>query len=685
VAHTVDTTGLHKRMTHDGLGRLVKVEEGRPSDELATDCPIPPSTAVASAAPHTTGEYTYDAADRLKSFTYEADGVPVTVAYTYDLAGRQTEVHRTVTGEDPLHWRTFEFDGGYPVRMYKGTSTGEPLATASSTADGCAVTLDANYATENDHLAVSWTWDELGRVIQKWVRSPDGGYDCYDVTWDTSFPGARTRSTDPTGYTEWLYADIVGDAGNLGLPSTATRTWTDTGGDPRTASFDYDYDLAGNVIVKMFPSGVQVDTTRSNGWVTAEQVTLADDQVYINLYPTWDDRGYATGYEVYDPQPQLRGVLSIERTSPTQVDQTTWMAVDSYTVNYDWMGAGALLTGKTFGDKLASAVDADSVSYGYDELNRVVEVDLGGQNASAAPEETYAYDPMGHLIQAELTPVNATSTVWDYTWGEQQLGPITWGAQRFGPSSRSSGSTVERFHYDDMGRLATTQRDSVLTTYTYEGTGQLVRVDDGTEDLSFAHDIDDNLVWRKTGSGTREYWFDAHQIDDHNGTERMVETVLPALQVIDGLEPKWIGRELDGHGIITLDRYGMLQGAEVLGAYGVPIAELSGNDSLEMNGFQGMERDSGMDATRMGVRHMASDGRWLQPEPFLAFGLMDPQLLLPRATVGVYAMGNPNSWSDRSGYEPQWEPSRVSKYFNGEDQEVIDYGTGHPGRTVCMT
>jgi len=450
VAHTVDTTGLHKRMTHDGLGRLVKVEEGRPSDELAADCPAPPSTAVASAAPHTTGEYTYDAADRLKSFTYEADGVPVTVAYTYDLAGRQTEVHRTVTGEDPLHWRTFEFDGGYPVRMYEGTSTGEPLATASSTANGCVVTLDANYAPENDNLAVAWTWDELGRVTQKWVRNPDGGYDCYDVSWDTGFPGARTRSTDPTGYTEWLYADLVGDAGNLGLPSTATRTWTDTGGDPRTASFDYDYDLAGNVIVKMFPSGVQVDTTRSNGWVTTEQVTLADDQVYINLYPSWDERGYATGYEVYDPQPQLRGVLSIQRTSPTQVDRTTWMAMDSYTVDYDWMGAGALLTGKTFSEKLATAVDADSVSYAYDELNRVVEVDLNGQNASLDPEETYTYDPMGHLLQAQLSPVNATTTVWETTWGEQQLGSITWGAQRFGPrlgppAPRWSGSTTMRW------------------------------------------------------------------------------------------------------------------------------------------------------------------------------------------------------------------------------------------------
>jgi len=101
---------------------------------------------------------------------------------------------------------------------------------------------------------------------------------------------------------------------------------------------------------------------------------------------------------------------------------------------------------------------------------------------------------MGHLLQAQLSPVNATTTVWETTWGEQQLGSITWGAQRFGPSSRSSGSTVERFHYDEMGRLATTQRDSVLTTYTYEGTGQLVRVDDGTEDLSFAHDLDDNPI-----------------------------------------------------------------------------------------------------------------------------------------------------------------------------------------------
>jgi len=93
-----------------------------------------------------------------------------------------------------------------------------------------------------------------------------------------------------------------------------------------------------------------------------------------------------------------------------------------------------------------------------------------------------------------------------------------------------------------------------------------------------------------------------------------------------------------------------------------------------MNGFQGMERDSGMDATRMGVRHMASDGRWLQPEPLLAFGGF--AVLSPRNIVSQYAMGNPNAWSDRSGYEPQWEPERVAKYFNGEDERVMNYVRG---------
>jgi hypothetical protein len=243
--------------------------------------------------------------------------------------------------------------------MYEGESTGDPAVTVSSDEAGCTVTLDATYDPEVDNLAVSWTWDELGRITQKWVRRPSGGYDCYDVTWDTAFPGARTRSTDPTGSTEWVYDDIIGAAGNLGLPSTTTRTWADTGGDPRFASFDYHYDLAGNVTDKLFPSGVQVETTRSNGWVTAEQVTLADETIYINLYPTWDDRGYAAGYQVYDPQPQLQGVLTIERTSPTQVDRTTWyVGPNNYQVEYDWLGAGALLHSKTFSDKLATAVDA---------------------------------------------------------------------------------------------------------------------------------------------------------------------------------------------------------------------------------------------------------------------------------------------------------------------------------------
>ena len=63
-----------------------------------------------------------------------------------------------------------------------------------------------------------------------------------------------------------------------------------------------------------------------------------------------------------------------------------------------------------------------------------------------------------------------------------------------------------------------------------------------------------------------------------------------------------------------------------------------------------MERDRGLGVTKMGVRHVMADGRWMQPEPLLWLGLPDGGELSPRAWMSTYAVGNPVVFGDRSGY-----------------------------------
>ena len=88
-----------------------------------------------------------------------------------------------------------------------------------------------------------------------------------------------------------------------------------------------------------------------------------------------------------------------------------------------------------------------------------------------------------------------------------------------------------------------------------------------------------------------------------------------------------------------------------LGAYGQHVAERvgsGGNNSLPHNGFHGQEADHSFPGTRMGVRHVMPDGRWMQPEPLLWMGGLNA--LSPRSFVGGYAMGNPVTMQDTGGY-----------------------------------
>jgi len=115
---------------------------------------------------------------------------------------------------------------------------------------------------------------------------------------------------------------------------------------------------------------------------------------------------------------------------------------------------------------------------------------------------------------------------------------------------------------------------------------------------------------------------------------------------------RWIGRELDGHGLLTWDGDGERVGAEALGAYGETlayVARMDGNESLAMNAFHGMEEDDDLGMTGMGVRHVLPDGRWMQPEPLLALGVGPEAIDRPAVLTGNHGSSNPVVFSDLSG------------------------------------
>ena len=225
-----------------------------------------------------------------------------------------------------------------------------------------------------------------------------------------------------------------------------------------------------------------------------------------------------------------------------------------------------------------------------------------------------------------------------------------------------------------MGHLTQIVNGAGTTNFTYEGTGQLSHVSGPNGDIDLYHDIDDGLTMRVHGDAV-EYWFSGWQLDDNADSPREIEQVLPMVQQVtdtatDVVSFRWIAREYDGHGLLTFGHDGAVVGAELLGAYGVQIAERANDASLALNGFHGMEQDEGFAGTRMGVRHMLPDGRWMQAEPLLWMGL--PSADSPRHWMGTYSAANPIDLSDRSGYSTKEAPSleEVLKQYEDELESV---------------
>ena len=181
----------------------------------------------------------------------------------------------------------------------------------------------------------------------------------------------------------------------------------------------------------------------------------------------------------------------------------------------------------------------------------------------------------------------------------------------WGPATRTNTTLgTETFDYDDLlGHLTQIVNGAGTTNFTYEGTGQLSQVSGPNGNIDLYHDIDDGLTMRVHGDAV-EYWFSGWQLDDNADSPREIEQILPMVQQVtdtesDAVSFRWIAREYDGHGLLTFDHDGGVVGAELLGAYGVPIAERPDDASLAANGFHGMEQDEGFPGTRMGSSRLS--------------------------------------------------------------------------------
>ncbi|MCB9672659.1 MAG: hypothetical protein H6734_24490 [Alphaproteobacteria bacterium] len=707
---TVDPTRFPIRRTTDSFGRLVKVEEGFESGGKPFACADQASaTVIHASTTRTTGTYTRDGLGRLASFRDGSTAYPVVTHYQVDQAGRLRFVQREDTTGARSPYYAYDYDGGYPIRMYEGASTGAaPLSVSTWTLSGttrCAGTLvdpQQTLTPDDVHQVSAWTYDDAGRVTRQLVRDAEDwrSWDCYETKWDTLWDGLRSWSTDPTGAVKWRYDDVAPGAGKLGRVSSVERLFespTVPGTvDPTVGSLlaTQSADLAGNVVDHTLPGGTTVVTVPGPlGLPLYHTVYDPTGATEVLVAVSYGDDGLATGREAVDGVGTMLHGVSVTRRSPGVIDDLSWRAYEGtqqatggsvYGLHQDWRD-GLLPAGRTLGGQLSTLLGVTTLTYDYDELSRVSSIALDG-----VEREVFTYtdalgqaDPQGTPSRVQRVSSGGTSLDWSYTRGEHGL--IT-------RRDEAGGVYSEEYDHDPVtGRVSELSRYTGLTrtehvAYGYDGMGQLglltKETGSGTEVVRYHRDGD--ALTRRDGADGMEYWFGGWQLDRTGGSSREVERPLSMLELrMEGgaVSRRWVFRQPDGQALVTLTDAGVVESASLLGAFGTAL-ETVGSPS-EWDGYQGMERDPTEGMTRMGARHMLHrDGMWLQPEPLLHLGPLVEQQANPRTMTGVYAGGMPSMYSDRSGYSAQTGGQEFFKSLMERDlREVYPQ---HQGATISQ-
>ena len=451
-AQQTDAGGRTTKFKYDGMGHLAEVTDALRQvtqyGYATPDCGCPASASLLlfrDAAGYTRSQ-SYDSQDRLASTT---DALGNTTRYAYDARGllaRKTDANGNVT--------TFEYD-----------AAGQLLRKAFSDGTDVRFSYDAAgnpTAAWNQHVALSYTYDELNRVtsvtdsrFQKTIRYS------YDRL------GRRAAMTDPEGgVTSYAW-----DA-NRRLKSITA---------PSGASVAFGYDALGRL------TSLNSTTLKYDAASRVLEVARAGE----TLTYTYDNAGNrtsvtgATGAHSYqyDELDRLIGAqheaLPAETYSYDAAGNRTGSATDPA---YRYGAAGRLVSaeGATFtydknGNLTGKTTAEGTATYAWDPENRLVRVDLfDGAVAS------YKYDPFGRRIEKNVNGVvtgylyDNNAILLELDADGQVTARYTHGPAIDWPLVMERKGQVWFYHGDALGSVAalTDSAGNIAGTYAYDAWGR---------------------------------------------------------------------------------------------------------------------------------------------------------------------------------------------------------------------
>jgi RHS repeat-associated protein len=372
--------------------------------------------------------------DRLASFTYNAQHLPLTVVdatgqrttFTYNAAGQLLTLTNP-KGETT----TLSYDANGFLISIDGPLPG-PSDTTSFTYDG---TNRVRTVTDSDGYTLTFDYDALDRLTN--ITFPDGTYEQFTYN-RLDRTVARDRLGRQTFYTYNSLQQLVQvqDA----LNRIVRFDWCRCGGlgsisDPLGRTTTWLRDVQGRVTAKQYADGSQISysyernsgrlktATDEKGQVTQYQYNLDDNVAQVS----YSNAVVATPSVSFSYDPIYSRVASM----------TDGMGVTTYSYN-------PLPAGPTLGAGRLAAIDGplpnDTITYQYDELGRITNRAINGVAAAVTFDTlgrvagltnalgafTYTYDGISRRLASLSYPNGQSSTFTYYSnLGDRRLQQIT--------------------------------------------------------------------------------------------------------------------------------------------------------------------------------------------------------------------------------------------------------------------
>jgi RHS repeat-associated protein len=404
----------------------------------------------------------YDALNRLIKIVDPENGSTHPTEYTYDARDNLT------SAKDPRALTTqYQYNGFNEVTQLASPDTG----TMTYTYDAAG-----NRASQTDakSVTINYSYDALNRLT---TANAPGTADDISYSYDSCTNGVGklcsvTRNSVTLNYAYDVYGNIANVEQEIGSLNV---------------DMDYVYDADLHLASVTYPSGVEV----LYGYDTAGRVSsiTLDDGTTTTLIDniTYQPFGPVKGYE------QDNGVdTALDFDLDGRIENITAGTVLDRDYSYELAGNIEELD-----DAIINALDR---TYTYDTINRLsLEEDITGTTTKF----DYAYDAVGNRTLYDDTITSQTLTYGTTNNRLTAIGANSVTSDNNGNITSIHGMTLA---YDAYNRLTSAIVSSITTNYTYNGLGERVTKQTGSNTTHYLYSGPNLLAeYDDTGDVKREY------------------------------------------------------------------------------------------------------------------------------------------------------------------------------------